>query len=94
MKDKKLGQDPMYPTKGLINWKTSEVVDESKPGISKRLYIKTALMQGILANNVVVDKDTFHNILMKDSSTCQYLIKNVQILADEMLKQELEEIDD
>lgn len=73
MDDKKLGQKLAFP----LN------TDTSNKGMSKRFYAACKAMQGILSNQLLVDKYLRSNQIPE-----QAIINASYVFADELLKQE------
>lgn len=73
MSDKKLGQEPAFPT---------DPMNSAFPewnGMSKRFYAACAAMQGMLANPAINASDHYNN---------ETIIGISYAIADELLKQE------
>ncbi len=85
MKEKQ-GTEPAFPKQETLrNDFSSEVLESGSIGISKRLYIATKAMQGL----VVGDKN--FDIMYKDGFLePKEIIKTAFKLADELLRQENE----
>ena len=80
MSDKKLGQGSAFPSfEQDESWKIPAY--RPIPGMSKRLYIATMVMQGVLAGRTNT---------MFDSMSEARISKFAYKVADELLKQELE----
>jgi len=81
-KEKKLGLEPAFPTDRLIPdpVNTFRSIEVHSIGISKRLYIATAAMQGLLSNSKETDTDSPINM--------EKIVNVSYRLADKMLKQE------
>ena len=89
MNDKKLGLEAAFTSShdehtGFDSFGNKEFTRVDEIGISKRLYIATAAMQGMLSNSN-------ENLVYTNTAL---LVKEAYNVADEMLRQELEEIDD
>ena len=80
MSEKKLGQEPVYPSKSKGRY--ADIVIEN-PGISQRLYLAGMAMQGLLANQSIRDND--------DDVQLYWIAQASFNLADELLKQENEQ---
>lgn len=78
MCNKKLGQEPAFT--GAEGYG-----DFNRNGISKRLYIATTALQGLLSGN---------ELSRTGKKTVPIIVQHAYKYADEMLKQELEETDE
>lgn len=84
MDDKKLGQEPAFPTQGWEQTLNGVIAPVSQDlGISKRFYAACKAMQGILSNQLLVDKYLRSNQIPE-----QAIINASYVFADELLKQE------
>ena len=93
-KNKKLGQDSAFPriTEFRDGYRLDDIYEHGTLGITKRLYIATKLMQGILSNS------NMKNAVLMDSkqkgtnpdslSPEEYTAKIAFDYADGLLKQE------
>jgi len=89
MTEKKLGSEPLYPSKVLLfEGKTQESYQIGADlfqysGISQRLYIATMAMQGMISNPNIIRPMDFGDVNGYDK-----FIKVAYSYADELLKQE------
>jgi len=74
--EKKPGQSPAFPCEHELNFNANGYAAEAQDGMSKRLYIATMAMQGILSNSEITVKNA------KDYAEMAF------DFADELLKQE------
>lgn len=88
-KEKKLGLEPAFPTDRLVPNPQSgtSYIKAYSIGISKRLYIATAAMQGLLANEVVM-MGAAKATDFSDNDRKEIIIRQSFEFAKEMLKQE------
>jgi len=90
MTEKKLGSEPLYPSKVLLyEGRTQESYQIGTDlfqhsGISQRLYVATMAMQGLLSNHVFMSQMASDYGEKLDEA----LAKNVYEITDELLKQE------
>lgn len=91
MENKKLGQEPAFASQSQST-NGNNINTRIQTGMSKRLYIATKAMQGILSNS-----ELRHDILMdskqsgtnpKKLTSDEYLAKTAYEFADAILKQE------
>lgn len=79
MENKKLGQEPAFPTSEFGN---TLPINSPQQGMSKRFYAACCAMQGILASSVF---SVGENI-----QSSEWVVKTSYKYADELLKQENE----